>query len=505
MVEDRTPLRGWVRCVAVCGLVAVGCGGGGGPDLTRTATDPLDQEVASLALVQGMDGDPTDGRSFPAPEEPLPQLGMRLFFSKSLGKDRDAACVTCHHPLLGGGDGLSLPIGVGAVDPDRLGPGRVHSASAAGFDGGPTVPRNAPSTFNVGLRPEVLFFDGRVESLVQPTGGMPALIRTPDSAFGTIDPLAGDDLVMALSRFPVTSPVEMKGHAAGALDNQQLREYLAGRLGGFGAGASDLADTGYWLQQFRAGFQDPTGSAASLITEQNVARALGAYQRSQVLVDTPWRRYLAGDTGAISAQAKRGARHFLTDRGAGGKGCVACHGGDLFARDIFTNIAMPQLGRSPGDGPAGTEDFGREHASGDAADRYAFRVPSLLNVAVTGPWGHSGAYTSLRAMVAHYRRPTEAARRYDRGQLSQPGIQNLFTIPANTQGAVDKLVADRAAGRRVLPDTPMTDQEVDEIVAFLETLTDPCTQDPGCMARWIPDPVVGADPNGDQLLAVISR
>jgi len=39
------------------------------------------------------------------------QLDMKLFYTKSLGGDKDSACVTCHHPMLGGGDNLSLSIG----------------------------------------------------------------------------------------------------------------------------------------------------------------------------------------------------------------------------------------------------------------------------------------------------------------------------------------------------------------------------------------------------------
>ncbi|HBC20167.1 MAG TPA: cytochrome-c peroxidase, partial [Alcanivorax sp.] len=116
--------------------------------------------------------------------------GMQLFFSKGLGGDLDSACVSCHHPMLGGGDDLSLSIGVEAVQPDLLGPGRLHLSTGTHFDGGPTVPRNAPSTFNIVFYDEVLFHDGRVESLDKTAGlnGAGGGIRTPDSAFGVADP-----------------------------------------------------------------------------------------------------------------------------------------------------------------------------------------------------------------------------------------------------------------------------------------------------------------------------
>jgi len=56
-------------------------------------------------------GDPTTNRSLPQITDNKAQLGMKLFYTKSLGGDKDSACVTCHHPMLGGGDNISLSIG----------------------------------------------------------------------------------------------------------------------------------------------------------------------------------------------------------------------------------------------------------------------------------------------------------------------------------------------------------------------------------------------------------
>ena len=46
-------------------------------------------------------------------------MSSRLFFSKTLGGDEDTACASCHHPTLGGGDAMPLPIGVGADEPPK--------------------------------------------------------------------------------------------------------------------------------------------------------------------------------------------------------------------------------------------------------------------------------------------------------------------------------------------------------------------------------------------------
>ena len=101
--------------------------------------------------------------------------------------------------MLGGGDGLALSIGVGADEPDLLGPGRTHP------DGDFTVPRNAPTTFNLALWEKGLFWDSRVENL---EGGG---IRTPDTEYGSADAEAGDTISAAQTRFPVTSAEEMRG------------------------------------------------------------------------------------------------------------------------------------------------------------------------------------------------------------------------------------------------------------------------------------------------------
>jgi cytochrome c peroxidase len=61
--------------------------------------------------VLGLTGDPTTNRSLPDISDLKAQLGMKLFFTKRLGLDQDTACVSCHHPSLGGADDLT-------ADPD---------------------------------------------------------------------------------------------------------------------------------------------------------------------------------------------------------------------------------------------------------------------------------------------------------------------------------------------------------------------------------------------------
>jgi cytochrome c peroxidase len=428
---------------------------------------------------------------------------MRLFFSKSLSGDRDVACVTCHHPVLGGGDHLSLPVGVGAEYPNLIGEGRAHDSTAIHYDGGPTVPRNAPTTFNVAAWDKVLFQDGRLESLgkTAKAGGNDGLgIRTPVMAFNVADSMAGASLSIAQARFPITAPAEMKGFNLNTTNKQIVRAYLASRLGGFAAGAGKLKNTNYWLKQFRIAFMKPTAAAEYLITEQNIAIVLSEYERSQAFTYSPWRRYIEGDHQAISETAKQGALLFFRTKKQGGANCASCHQGDLFSDEGFHNIAMPQIGRGKKDGETKTSDFGRFRETKDENDKYAFRTPSLLNSEVTGPWSHAGAYTDLKAIIQHHLNPQTAMNNYDFNQLKQIGIKNLDKMQTNTQAALDKLALDRSLGKNVIELINLSDQQVDSLVTFLKTLTDPCVKDRKCIAKWLPP--LNEDPNGDQLDAV---
>lgn len=462
------------------------------PAAQSSPTDELRVLIGQLDLA----GDPSLGRDLPTVDDPLAQLGKQLFFSKALSGDLDVACASCHHPLLGGGDGLPLSIGVDAVDPDRLGPGRLHASGLA------NVPRNAPTTFNIGLWDQVLFHDGRAESLAKTPGrngaGGPG-IRTPDTVFGVADPLAGDDLVAAQSRFPVTSREEMRGRTFEAHHpNAFVRRHLLARLGDFGAGAGELDHTG-WLAEFQRAFASD-GPPEALLTDANLAAALSAYQRSQVFVDTPWRAYVQGDDGAIDAAAQRGARLFFLPVEQDGAGCAACHSGDFFTDEQFYTLAVPQVGPGKRDGLTRTDDYGRFRESGRPEDLYAFRTPTLLNLAVTGPYGHDGAYATLEGIVRHHLDPAAAVAAYDPAQLG-PAVRTTHWAE-NTQAALAKLAEDRRAGRTPLQDVALSDTQVADLVSFLRTLTDPCVLDPDCLAPWIPGESEG-DPDGLRLQAEI--
>lgn len=502
--------RGSAR-VLLAGLAILiglqGCGGGGedaaAPPVVVVQT--LDDEVRNIINQNAITGDPTSGRSLPSISDPLAQLGKLLFFSKSLSGDMDTACASCHHPALGGGDGLALPVGTGAIDPDVLGPGRERP------DGLPNVGRHSQSVFNVALYDEGLFWDLRVESIGKEAdqNGTASGIRTPETALNAADPLvpAGSTLVAAQARFPVTIPEEMRGGFMPGADEETLRARLAARIGDYGDGAGEIPNNN-WLAAFQTAFVS-SAPADQLITFDNIALALGEYQRSMVFVNTPWKNYVDGNLDAIGREAKEGAKLFFRNPRRG-LGCASCHGGDFFTDERMTIVGFPQIGPGKGDGAAGDEDFGREQQTANAQDRFMFRTPTMLNLLATPPYGHTGSLSFFGA-TAHYFIPQDTFN----GELpggSVCGIEQFANHPdcatlfPNVVTHSSTALQAALQQRNIDPDLTFPDlffsppSDAPPLFAFLDALTDPCTLDRACLAPWIPDPTEA--PDGNQLNAV---
>lgn len=461
----------------------------------------LDTKLNKLILDNELTGDPVRGRNLPTIDSPLAQLGKKLFFAKSLSGNMDVACATCHHPLLGGGDALSLPVGVDAELPDLLGPGRRHAVDATGFDGGPTVPRNSPSTFNAGLWDSALFWDGRIESLgkTKLMGGDDSQgISTPDSKHGTADVNAGRNLLAAQAAFPVTSKEEMFGFSKEEVSgNSAIREQLSQRLSSLDEESAELPGS-TWIYHFQTAFNS-VQAEQELITFANIKAAIAEYERSQVFTDTPWKQYLQGDSKAISVEAKQGAVLFFSPIEEGGANCGSCHSGDFFTDEQFHSIGAIQIGRGKGNGSENDNDFGRANITGNSEDKFTFRTPTLLNVEVTGPWGHAGSFTTLESVIKCHLDPVGELDNFDFNTLD-PGIQQKNAIP-NTQEALDHMVSRRDKGKSVIEPVDLNDEQIGQLVEFLKALTDPCVKDAECLAPWIPDSFE-EDPDGTRLFAL---
>jgi len=383
-----------------------------------------------------MPAPPTAPPAAPTGNE-LASLGQMLAFDKILSGNGDISCMTCHHPTLGTSDARSLPIGVDGLG---LGPDRVHPTDAR-------IARNSPALFNLGGQP-TMFWDGRV-------AGGPGGLVTPAGA--AITPQMEATLTMgavaAQAMFPVTSHEEMRG-AAG---ENELSSIADDDVGAIWEGLmARLGDIPEYVQLFEDAYP---GETFESMTFAHAANAIAAFEVDAFRADnTPWDAFVAGEDGALSDAALRGADLFF-----GPARCVECHRGPAFSDFQAHNTAVPQVGPGAGHGPDGNDDYGREGVTGDPRDRYAFRTTPLRNVELTAPYGHDGTFLTLESFIAHYANPERALRDYNPAVL-EPALRD--TMLDNH----DAILATLDPEARPVPIGP---RQIAELAEFLRALTDP--------------------------------
>lgn len=416
--------------------------------------------VTVAAPVQGpelralTDADFFDGGT---PDAAKVALGQMLFWDKILSGNKNISCASCHHGLAGTGDGLALPIGEGGVG---LGVTRVAGPHRTGAE--ERVPRNAPPLYNKGaLEFTIMFHDGRLfADKTEPSG-----FRNPA---GSALPTGLDNALAAQAMFPVTSPAEMAGNKGeNPIADAAAAKNLAGQDGIWAQLAERLQAIPQYVIMFDAAFTNVTNS--SDITFVHAANAIAAYEATAFRADnSPFDRYLNGDRRALSGDAEDGMALFY-----GEAQCSECHTGALQTDLEFHAIGIPQIGPGKGDGLQGLDDFGREQVTEDKADRYKFITPSLRNVALTGPWGHDGAYGTLRAIVEHHLDPVRGLHSYDPGQLALPS----FGAKIDATDLV--ILRDKRALSASIELEPrvLQDEQIDDLMAFLHALTNESSLD----------------------------
>ena len=378
-------------------------------------------------------------------------LGQLLFYDPILSGRRDVACATCHHPRFGTADGLSLGLGDGGTG---LGPDRVADPDNLPEE---RVPRNAPALFNLGVKNlTVLFHDGRIS--VDPT--RPGGIRTPLET----DMTAGfASLLSAQTMFPVLSPDEMAGHYAESDVSRAVRQgILTGPGGAWDIIARRVAAIPTYAQMFRDVY--PAIQAPDDIAFTDISNAIAAFMEMEWRSDAaPFDAVLRGE-GTLPEPAATGMELFY-----GRAGCSGCHSGPLLTDQGYHAMGVPQIG--PGKKArfeSGARDEGRAEVTGDPADRFAFRTPSLRNVALTGPYGHAGSHATLAGFVADHADPVAALARYDMAQAVLPDL----SVADDEIMANPEEVAALAAAVTTPPVT-LSEAEITALVAFLDSLTDP--------------------------------
>lgn len=281
--------------------------------------------------------------------------------------------------------------------------GRRTSMGIRGQIGG----RNAPTVWNAAFQ-AVLFWDGRSPSL-------------EDQAKG-----------------PPLNPIEM-GMPSGEAVAQRVRENAS----------------------YRVGFDRAFGKDVD-ISFDRVAQAIAAYERTLITPNTPYDRFVRGDRAALTPAQLRGMALFQTT------GCVACHSGANFSGASFVDLVA-------GDPPSGVaNDNGRlrmfpgndtpyvsrydlasdKGAAGAGSDRGIWRIPSLRNVALTGPWLHNGSVDKLEEVV-RIMAASQLGAAVD--AQSQPGRTVFWSPDERSVSKVDRPV--------------LSEVDVQDLVAFLRSLS----------------------------------
>lgn len=439
-------------------LLGTACGPAGeeGAPVDAQEAQALREDMY-LAGVSPMRVDPP----YVSPE--LFRLGQALFFDKLLSGNEDVSCATCHLPDFGTGDGRTLSDGVHGVG---LGPDR---------GGGSMIGRNSPALFGLHLKQE-LFWDGHVE-------GDGSFIAVPPAVALNADMLRalkpGLELVATQAMLPPVSRHEMRGMLG---DNE---------IGDLGDGYSSpngtpegtervwkaLIDRVLGLPEyvdlFRAAYPNVGVEHFNFAHAGNAIAAfeVHAFHRP----DSPFDRFMKGNDSALTPAQLEGGREFLE------AGCASCHSGPLLSDLEYHNTGLPQLG--PGVvGQDTTQvivarpDFGREHATGLPRDRYTFRTASLLNVQLTGPYGHAGQFELLRDFVAHYCDVELSNLQYDiHSNVKDPTL--VWMLVDNSQEVLARVDP--------LLQTP-NHFDVDAVVDFLHSLT---AYDAHSMADVVPESV----------------
>lgn len=301
--------------------------------------------------------------------KPLFNLGRLLFHEKALSGNDNIRCLDCHHPRILTHDNLPLALGEGAV-------GFQTGSQIRRQENGKVLARNSTALFNLHLV-DVLFWDGRV-SFDSRSG----LFMTPVPLRSDIRTVLKSALA-AQALFPMVDHDEMRGQKgsnpiADAKNEEEAWDLIVEKI--------------LKIPSYQKLFQEVFPGEE--INIGHFGEALAEFQAQNFyLADTPFDRYIKGNKSALSEKQKLGMDVFFNK----GK-CGECHHGEHLSSLGFQSVGTPQIGPGRENG----DDYGRFQWNKNKAFKYAFRVSPLRNIAVTAPYFHNGAFSTLEEVVDHY-------------------------------------------------------------------------------------------------------
>ena len=348
------------------------------------------------------------------------QLGQKLFFDSRLSTPPGQSCASCHDPNVGFSDpDPRMPTSKGVI-PGRFGSRNAPTAAYAAF--APAFHYDPAEGLFIGGQ----FLDGRAATLEEQAG------------------------------MPFLNPLEM-ANPDKATVVRKVRQ----------AGYADL---------FRAVY-GPKALAEVDRAYDRIADAIAAFENTRLMnrFSSKYDAYLAGKVALTPTEAN-GLRLF-EDPAKGN--CAACHPSNpgpnrtppLFTDFTYDNLGVPRNPENPFyalpvEFNSEQRDFIDRGLGGvlDRSSEYGkFKVPTLRNIAVSAPYMHNGYFASLRAVVAFYNdrdvRRACRARFVGEAEALQSACWPRAEVAANVN-------------RDELGNLRLTDQEVDDIVVFLQTLTD---------------------------------
>ena len=243
---------------------------------------------------------------------------------------------------------------------------------------------------------------------------------------------------------------------AGAAKSLEAQAPSAAKGGVAGNGESDMMEARLaFIPEYRKRFADVFGDIWPKLS--NAWKAIAAFERTLVQTDTPFDKYINGDKGALTEQQVRGLALFQ-----GKANCIECHNGPLFTDEQFYNLGVPRAFRWEEDGLAQItfrfeqyakgvteeiyrtikDDAGLYYRTKEAADMGKFRTPSLRYLVYTAPYTHNGSFFDLTEVVEFY----------------------------NEGGGENEFAANKT---KLLKPLNLSDEEIEDIVAFLESLSGP--------------------------------
>ncbi len=351
-------------------------------------------------------------------DSPMEKLGDLLFNDTNLSQPVGQACVSCHDPRSS------------YTDP-------AHGANSQGASKNNFGTRNAPTlTYLKFSKPLVvagenteggLFWDGRANSLEEQ------------------------------ATMPFLNPIEMgatKEYVVNAVCSSENYGALFRNL--FGESACDET----FMKGFPAAFKVLNQVEKAF---EGIGLAIGTYERTDEFdhFNSKFDRVNA-NIDQFTDSEQRGFDLFSDKKSAN---CISCHSlekDNPSAQPIFTNFSYANLGLPVNPEIQTETDIGLERTTGRHEDSGKFKVPTLRNISATGPYMHNGYFKTLKQVVDFLNtRDTKPA---CSGPVSAEEAEKSNCWPP---AEVAETVNHKDMG-----DLKMSDEDVDDILAFLQTLSD---------------------------------